>query len=115
LTGNHSKYLQNEVLLSQKQLKTSVRITVKESWCCTVNLYDPWNTYVGDGNPGQMRSFTWNHVSGSRRAFSSSVASCFVWLVIGAIAVIHALLDFTRERVRREFGSRWPDVVVGVR
>jgi len=74
-----------------------------------------WNTYAGQANPGQMRSFTRNYVSWGRRAFNSSVASFFVWLVIGAITVIHALLDFARERVRHEFGSRWPDVMVSVR
>jgi len=36
-----------------------------------------WNTYVGDAHPGQMRSFTLNYGSGSRRAFNSSVASFF--------------------------------------
>jgi len=75
----------------------------------------PWNTYVGLADPGQKRSFTWNYGSGSRPAFNSSVASLFVWLVIGAIAVIHALLDFARERVCHEFGSRWPDIMISVR
>ena len=75
----------------------------------------PWNTFVGLADPGQKRSFTWKYGSGSRRAFNSSVASFFVWLVIGAIAVMHALLDFSRERVRHEFGSRWPDIMISVR
>jgi len=35
--------------------------------------YEPWNTNVGVDDPGQMRSFTWNYGSGSRRAFNSSV------------------------------------------
>jgi len=81
----------------------------------TFSLRWPLNTNVGVDDPSQMRSFTWNYGSGSRRAFNSSVASFFVWLVIGAIAVIHALLDFSRERVRHEFGSRLPDVMVSVR
>jgi len=38
-----------------------------------------------------------------------------VWLVIGAIAVIHALLDFAKERVRHEFGSGTPDDSITVR
>jgi len=37
--------------------------------------FQPWNTYVGDGYPGHMRSFTWNYVSGSRRAFNSSLST----------------------------------------
>jgi len=32
-----------------------------------------WDTIVGLIDPGQMRSFTWNYGSGSRRTFKSSV------------------------------------------
>jgi len=45
-----------------------------ENWC-------NWNTNVGHGYPGHMRSSTSNYVSARRRAFNSSQASFFVWLV----------------------------------
>jgi len=38
-----------------------------------------------------------------------------VRLVIGAIAVIHALLDLAKGRVCHEFGSRWPEESISVR
>ena len=43
-----------------------------------VLVRQPWNTNVGHGYPGNMRSFTWNYVSARRCAFNSSVASFFV-------------------------------------
>ena len=87
----------------------------QKSMICIFGSGQPWITYVDVDDPGQMRSFTWNYVSGSRSAFNSSVASFFVWPVIGAIAVIHGLPDFARKRVRHEFGSRWPDESIHVR
>jgi len=45
--------------------------------------------------------------------FSSIIFLCD--LQIGVLAVIYALLDFARERVRHDFGSRWPDEMVSVK
>ena len=42
-----------------------------------LQIQQPWNAIAGLPEPGQMRSFTLNYGSGSRRPLNSSVASCF--------------------------------------
>jgi len=72
----------------------------------------PWNTIVSRGDPGQMRSPTWNYINKHRSAFYSSVASFFVWLV-NRCACGHT--RSFRFCIGSKFKSRWPDVMVSVR
>ena len=75
----------------------------------------PWNTIAGLPDPGQMRLFTLNYGSGSRRALNSSVASCF--------CVTSNRCDFRHPRSSRfckgasssRLGSRRPDDSISVR
>jgi len=58
------------------QLKTTLRMRL-----LSAHFFAPWNTNTGLDDPIHMRSSTWNYVSARRRAFNSSAASFFVWLV----------------------------------
>jgi len=61
-----------------------------------------------------MTRVKWVHSRETTQAFNSSVTSFSVWLVNRYACGHPRSSRFARERVRYEFGSPWPDVMVSV-
>ena len=81
-------------------------------WKMTSQL---WNTIAGLPDPGQMRSFTLNYGSGSRRALNSSVASCFCVTSNRCDCGHPRSSRFCKRASSSRLGSRRPDDSISVR
>ena len=75
----------------------------------------PWNSVAGLPDPGQMRSFTLNYRSGSRRALNSSVASCFCVTSNRCDCGHSRSSRFCKGASSSRLGSRKPDDSISVK